>query len=589
MKRNKQDRSGIPEEPGVYYLYDPGSIIIYIGKAKNLRSRLSTYFGSYSDTYKTSLLKRTFTQFDYIVTGTELEALLLESVQIKKHQPRFNIMLKDDKTYPYLAYVKTIKFPYLFFTRVKKKRKNTVYYGPFVNSAGMKTFLDFLLTRYKLRWCRGKLPSKQCIYHSLDKCMAPCIAPELAGEYEDNFSKALKDLDRKPKALITEFTELMKEKASQEHFEEAAMYRDMAEFLTNARNKQYVVNVRDNFDVISYEFSGNLLVFGIFHYLGGAFNGVFTNTYDIFEEERLQEILLDFIELYYLDNYIPAKIILDQTIEVPGIKHLFDTVLNRKVELQAPGSKGKKRSYMELAQRNLKNALKTFQEKKKKINLNNLFPTSPNIDIVDAFDISHTMGVMTIGGVVRFKNFKPDKRMYRAYLLPSVLGKPDDYGSIRITLEKHLEHLRKHSFPMPHMILIDGGKGQLSSAVMTIKKFDMEIPVLSIAKGKQERIFKPDNRDPLILSRTNPLLKYIVEIRDEVHRWSISNHTKRRDGFQYSILLKVPGIGMTRAKKLLKEFKTLHGVMKGDKEALLKILPEKVYLELRRLFNSEII
>ncbi len=525
MKRSKKEIRGIPSEPGIYFLYDSRFNIIYIGKAKKLKVRLASYFHSHSDTYKTSLLKKTFHYYDFIVTANEYEALLLENVQIKKHKPKFNIMLKDDKSYPYLAYNKNLDYPYLYFTRVKKRRKNTIYFGPYTDSNGAKKFLNYLLAKYKLRWCKGKLDSKPCIYYSLSKCLAPCIKRNLKEAYNENFKKAIRELNYPKKELIKNLEKIMNDEASILKFENAAFYRDVLNFLTN-KEMNYIVNQKGNFDVIDYVFKENLLLIGIFHFLEGALLGIYTQSFDHFNNESDQQI--DFLERYYLDNHVPERIILSEKINGNKIRTIFKDLLHKKTKVKIATNKSKDIHYIKTAEKNLNCTLTNILKKKELINFNSLFPIYPNINIVDGFDISHLFGTHTIGGVVRFRDFIPEKEMYRHYILTSEIGNPDDYRSIYQTVLIHLKHLKKHDYPLPQMLLIDGGRGQIGMAKKAVDELGLDLPILSIAKGKNEKLYKIDKKK-IILSKDNPLLKYIIKIRDEAHRHSIEWHRKKRD------------------------------------------------------------
>ncbi len=557
-------------------LYDDKGKLIYVGKAKSLKNRLGTYFHSGSETYKTHILKDTFEYYDIIVTGSETEALMLENNLIKEHQPVFNFMLKDDKSFPYLAYNKNMPYPFFFLARAKNFEKNVVYLGPYTNPRGLRCYIDFLNRKYGLRLCRGRLPSRACIYNSVKKCRAPCVNEEERRHYKENFGEALKAISSGPRAMIAEIRESMSEAAEDYNYEEAAFYRDIISFLEGSREVQNVTNQKGNFDVISYSSSGTVLMIGIFHYIKGSLVGIFTDRYDHFSDDR--ETVYDFIQRYYLENEIRGSIILSDEEDRSVLEEYFKSVGGKA---RIVSGKGKYAPHMAFAAGNIGRALNDITGTRKHADLNSLFPGARKINIVDAFDISHISGSYTVGGVVRFKNQKPDKTMYRAYILPSSAGRPDDFASIKGSISKHFTHIEKHGFEMPDMLLIDGGKGQLSAALHALAELSIEdIAVASIAKGGTDRIFTDPAGSALPFSATNPILRFLVSVRDEVHRFSVSRHLKRRDKVELSILTEVPGIGEKRALKLLRHFKTIANIRKAAEEELTQFLPAATAEEL---------
>ncbi|MCD6578597.1 excinuclease ABC subunit UvrC [bacterium] len=578
MKRSKENKKNIPNSPGVYLLYNEHDEIIYIGKAKNLHNRLAGYFNKNSDTHKTKLLKKTFKFYDFYLTKSEIEALLLENTLIKKYKPKFNIMLKDDKTYPFLAFNKNHDFPYLYFTRVKKLKKNTIYFGPYTNSHGLKIFLEYLLERFKLRKCRGKLPAKSCIYYSIGTCSAPCIEKISQEDYVKDFNNAIGLINSKRSHLLKGVENSMKEASNDLNFEKAARFRDILNFLQNSRGEQNVVNKRGTFDVISFVHKDNLLLIGIAHYFKGTLQGIHTQEYFHFDLENIDEIY-NFLSRYYLQNFVPNNLFINEDISIVKLQKVIDEAAIN-IKIKRPGKKHNK--YIDLINRNLEFRLSEIIEIKEKINFKVFFPEYGDITIVDAFDISHISGTFTIGGVVRFKSNEPQRSMFRNYLLPNDLGNPNDFLSIYLSVKKHIEHLKKHNFRLPHMLLIDGGKGQLSSAKKALDDIKMNIPIMSIAKGKNEKIFLVNKKEPLIFSPTNPLLQYIVKIRNAVHDHSIKKHRKKREKIIMDFLKAVPGIGNKKAKLLLDNYKMLSNMQKTANDELLKIITETSLKELRK-------
>ncbi len=578
MKRNKEVRQNIPTSPGVYLLYDEHDEIIYIGKAKNLHNRLANYFTKRNDTHKTQLLKKTFRSYDFYLTKTEIEALFLENTLIKKFKPKFNIMLKDDKTYPFLAYNKSQDFPYLYFTRVKKLKKNTVYFGPYTNSHGLKMFLEYLIERFKLRKCHGKLPSKSCIYYSMGTCSAPCLGKINRDNYINDFNNAIRLISAKRSNLLKEIETSMKEAANGLNFEKAARFRDIYNFLQNSRGEQNVVNKKGTFDAVSFVHKDNLLLIGIAHYFKGMLQGIHTQDFFHFDQHNIDEIY-NFFPRYYSQNFIPKELYISEIFSLNLLQRVLDEAdINIKVK-----KAGKRRNkFIDLINRNLEFRLSETIKRAEKINFKLLFPEYGDITIIDAFDISHISGTFTIGGVVRFKDNEPQRSMFRNYLLPNDLGNPNDFLSIYLTVKKHIEHLKKHGFSLPHMLLIDGGKGQLSSAKKALDDLKVDIPLLSIAKGKNEKLFKTCKKEPIIFSPTNPLLQYIVKIRDAVHDHSIKKHRKKREKIIMNFLKEIPGIGDKKAKALFERFKTLTNMSKASDDELSKIITKTSLKQLRQ-------
>lgn len=504
----KPDISKIPNLPGCYIYKDNKENIIYIGKAKDLKKRISQYFNNQEKDSKTKVLVSQINSIDYILTKNEVEALLLENNLIKKHHPKYNIDLRDSKRY---AYIKLTKEDYPRLLIARKKEDDSEYFGPFISAEKRDQILRLLIRNFKIRTCK-KLPKKACLRYHINLCDAPCINNISKIDYLKQISRVKSILNGKISEITEEIKKEMKNASENKDFEKAIILRNQLESIEYLNEKQTVQRIKEyNEDIINFIVKENkvyLLLFNIN-------KGILENKEE-FEFDYESDFLEEFLTQYYSDNKIPKEIILPIDID-ENIKEFLNQKSSSKIIITVP-QKGEKKQLLDLV---LKNIEKIFFE-----NINKLIELKDrlNLDsipyILECFDISHLSGTSTVGSMVMFRNGKPDKNNYRRFKIKSV-DQIDDFASLKEIVFRRYYKLKLENLQLPDLIIIDGGKGQLSSAVSALDELKLKIPIISIAKENEE-IFIPNESDPIILSKKDPALQIIQEIRDEAHRFAIS-------------------------------------------------------------------
>ncbi len=498
----------IPMTPGCYLFKDREKKIIYIGKAAQLQKRVNSYFTHQSTDSKTNAMMKHVESVDYIATDTEVEAFILENTLIKKHQPKYNINLKDAKTYAYLQISDEV-FPRLLVAR--KKTETGKYFGPFVSAQERDYILQVLQKTYMLRTCK-KLPKKACLRYHMHLCEAPCIGGISQEEYTKKIRHITYILQGKTKELIDSLKKEMKHYSLQQDFECALHIRNQLQAIYHLQERQNVQRHRHyNEDIIHYiphKGTVYLMVFNVYR-------GTLTNKNE-YSFRETQDYFEEFLIQYYSENPIPDLLILPVKI-TPAVQEFLENQKKKKLQVCIP-KKGEKKQLLELV---LKNIELTFfgdtlkvDELKKTLNLQE----TPNI--IECFDVSHLQGTCMVGSMVQFRNGKPDKNNYRRFRIHTVQG-VDDTAAIAEIVKRRYQRLKKESLPYPHLIIIDGGRGQLNNALAELKKLGITIPILSIAKQCEE-IYLPTQPQPLHLDKKNKALQFIQEIRDEAHRFAIT-------------------------------------------------------------------
>lgn len=540
----KQTLKLLPSLPGCYIYYNKEGEVIYVGKAKILKRRVSSYFNRKHDSIKVNVLVSQIERLEYIITNTEVEALILESHLIKKYKPKYNILLKDDKKYPYFL-ITDEDFPRI--TIVRKKNLNPEkghYYGPYTDIRAMHATLDFLKKIFPLKQCKNpKFKDRPCLYYHIGRCLAPCQNKVTSEEYKNLVKQAELFLSGKQSELMKQLKEQMQKYSDSLQFEKAGKLRDSYNDLAKTLEKQKVVyeNTKLNEDVISIMADDGIFVIVILMIREGRLIDKKEFIYEV-EEENKTEFFATFFKEYYstLKLDYPDRIISNE-LEAVGEKALYEEWLEILAQKKVKISYGKSAQGKELqmlADKNAKVALNNAKISKmsaihddfneigsylaEKLQLKN-FPHR-----MECYDISHIQGTNTVASMVTFINGQPKKSEYRKFKIKMTEGKPDDFLSMKEVLTRRLSHLGEEKWAKPDLIIIDGGKGQLSSVMEIIEELGVTgIDVVSLAK-KHEEVFLPKQSKPVILPRKSSALFLFQRIRDEAHRFAITFHRQLR-------------------------------------------------------------
>ena len=570
----------LPEKPGVYLMHDAEGKVIYVGKAVVLKNRVRSYFRNLaSHTPKVRAMVAKIAEIETIITSSEVEALILECNLIKKYRPRYNISLKDDKSYPYLKVTMQEDFPRLHMTR-RLMRDGAKYYGPYADAGAMYETMKLLKTMFPLRTCRKMNPDRPCLNYHIKRCLAPCAGYVSKDEYGKMIKSVCMVLDGRTTELERDLKQRMQQAAEEYAFEEAARLRDQLQAVERLNESQKAVtNNGGDMDIIGFaqDMTGNCLQ--IFFVRKGKLIGR-DNFFLQDGGEAPQEVLTAFIKQYYNEaTFIPREIVLPQLPQAEE-QQLIELWLRekaeRKVELLTP-QRGVKRELLQLAN---DNALKLLQERLRKgsLSLKNdeqaaeelqqALGLAHSLERMDCFDISHTQGSETVASMVVFRNGSISKKDYRKYKIVSAEGKPDDFKSMQEVVYRRYKDYED----LPNLVVIDGGKGQLSSALEVIRGLGLaDLPVVGLAK-REEEIFIPHQSTSILLDRDSAALHLIQRIRDEAHRFAITFHRKLRGKRNLvSVLDHVEGIGPKRRQELWKAFKTLDAMKAASVEELASV------------------
>ncbi len=579
----------LPDTPGVYQYFDVDGTIIYIGKAKNLKKRVSSYFTKTHENGKTRVLVKKITSLKHIVVATETDALLLENNLIKKHQPRYNVMLKDDKSYPWIC-IKKERFPRVFSTR-RVIKDGSAYFGPYTSMRTVSTLLDLIKGLYQLRTCNYDLSQekidagkyKVCLEYHLGNCKGACEGFETEAEYHDNIKAIREILKGNFKDSLSQFKTQMKQCAENMHFEDAQKIKEKIEVLENYQAKSTIVNPKiSNVDVFSIMSDES---YGYVNFLQLSYGSIIrSHTLEIkkkLDETDKQLLELSIIEIRQRFNSNSAEIY------VP-----FKVNLGEGVKVTIP-QLGDKKHILELS---LRNAKYYRMERFKQIKLTdpdrhvNRIMAQMKADLrlsedpvhIECFDNSNIQGTHPVAACVVFKNGKPSKKDYRHFNIKTVEG-PDDFASMEEVVYRRYKRLLDEEQALPQLIIIDGGKGQLSSAVKSLKQLDLtgKIAIIGIAK-RLEELFYPNDPIPLYLDKKSETLKIIQQLRNEAHRFGIEHHRNKRSKSALNTELEtIPGIGEKTVVALLKHFKSAKRVANAKVDELETIVgvsrAEKIY------------
>lgn len=584
MSKNhlKEIISSLPESPGIYKYFDKDGTLIYIGKAKSLKKRVSSYFSkNHYENRKTAVMVSKIEDIQFTLVETEIDALLLENSLIKKFQPKFNINLKDDKTYPFIC-IKKERFPRIFPTRNPIK-DGSEYFGPYASVGMMHTILDLIKAIYPLRNCNFNLSEanirsykfKTCLEFDIGNCKGPCVALQEEPDYQNNIKLIRNILKGNLSEVVSHLKTSMQEAAMELKFEEAAFFKKKISILENYQSKSTIVTgIPYDIDVFSIVSDDK---FAFVNFLKVS-NGMIIQTQTFEIKKKIDESdaeLLNFAIAETRETYHSTS----REIIVPIEPDWQDD----KIEITIPKA-GDKKKLLDLSLKNAmyykKEKLSQYEKLNPEFKVDRILNQMKN-DLrltelpkhIECFDNSNLQGTNPVSACVVFKDAKPSKKDYRIFNVKTVVG-PNDFATMEEVIFRRYKRLKEENEPLPQLIIIDGGKGQLSSAIESLKKLDLygKIPVIGIAK-RLEELFYPEDEFPLYIDKKSETLRIIQQLRDEAHRFGITHHRKKRSRNTFlTVLEEIDGIGESTAQLLLKEFKSVEKIKKVSREELQKLI-----------------
>ena len=591
----------LPEKTGCYLMKDDWGKIIYVGKAVNLRSRVRSYFhATAQEDHKTRKLVREIADIEWIVVGSELEALILEMTLIKRHKPRYNVRLKDDKRYPYIKVHWQDPFPKVTVTRLMKD-DGARYFGPYTSVWAVHQTLDLLRKIFPYLTCNRDITGKDsraCLYYDIKLCTAPCIGAISKDEYRQIIDDLCKFLEGRTDPVVKRLSREMEKAAKELRYEKAAAIRDQLQAIDKVVERQKVVSSdQTDSDVIAMARADGETCVQVFFIRSGKLIGREYFVLEGTEEEADEEVLSVFVKQFYSQAaFVPQKVLLPNELEEAQIisQWLNNRRSGEKVEITVP-HKELNKDLVEMAAENAVetlNALRTRWEADKNRQTGALTELQEALDLpeppnrIECYDISTTQGVASVGSMVVFQQGTPDKKLYRRFNIKTVLGQ-DDFASMEEVLTRrfrrwkafHEESDKVGKKPdlafsiLPDLLLVDGGKGQLSRAVKVLEEFNLmdRVPVAGLAK-QEEELFVPGERESIYLERHSPGLYLVQRIRDEAHRFAITAHRKRRRNQGLASRLDViPGIGPARRRALLKKFGSIEGIKNAPAQEIAEL------------------
>ena len=571
--------SHLPTTPGVYLWRDQYNRIIYVGKAINLRNRVRSYVRNDANRAPkvTAMMKRAV-DVEIIQTKTEMEALILENTLIKEHEPKYNIRLRDDKTYPYVKISVQEDYPRVYMTR-RLERDGAKYFGPFTDVTSVHVVLKSIRQYYPLRTCKSMKVERPCLQYHMHYCEAPCFNKISIPDYRKYIDEIIELFEGKPIPLLKEIKEKMELAAEDLRFEDAARYRDQLSSIEKIQEKQRMVTQRGDLDVLGIAVDTSMACVQLLFIRGGRLLGR-ENYFVQHDGDSPETIMTDFIKQYYGDtNFIPKELLLPMdSSDRDLLSEWFTQLKGQNVEVSVP-QRGYKMDMIKMAHENAE----TFLEERRRQWQHQIDKTGGAVkklaevldlprlpERMECFDISHTQGAETVASMVVFEGGKPAKKEYRRFKLKTTQGKPDDFKSMAEIMERRYGN--ETDWPMPDLIIIDGGKGQLNAALPLIRGVGVtDVPVISLAK-RIEEVFVEGQSESIILSHHTPELQLLQQIRDEAHRFAITYHRKLRGKRNLeSILDHIEGIGPKRRKALWAHFNSLEAMKEASIDELSKV------------------
>ena len=599
MFQIEEDLKKLPGQPGVYIMHDAKDAIIYVGKAISLKNRVRQYFQSSRDkTAKIKQMVSKIARFEYIVTDSELEALVLECNLIKEHRPRYNTMLKDDKTYPYIKVTASEEYPRILFSRQMKKDKNK-YFGPFTSAGAVKDTIELIRKIYRIRACSRKLPQdmgkdRPCLYYHIHQCDAPCQGYISQADYQKSVKQAVGFLNGQYEPVMKYLEEKMRTASETMEFEKAIEYRDLLDSVRKVAQKQKITSQSmEDRDIIAMAKDERDAVVQVFFVRDGKLIGREHFHMNLTGSESKAEILNSFVKQFYAGTpFVPHEIWVQEELEDAEVIASFLTARRgQKVRFVVP-KMGEKERLVELAEKNAKMVLSQDKEKIKREELRTIGAMNQigswiglsGIKRVEAYDISNISGFESVGSMIVYENGRPKRNDYRKFRIRTVQG-PNDYASMREVLLRRFSHgleetkklqaeggdLAMGSFTrFPDLLMMDGGRGQVNIALEVLRELQLEIPVCGMVKDDNHRtrgLYYQNVEIPI--DRHSEGFQLITRIQDEAHRFAIEYHRSLRGKEQVrSVLDDIKGIGPARRKSLMRTFKTIEAVREASVEEL---------------------
>ena len=599
MFQIEEELKKLPGQPGVYIMHDAKDAIIYVGKAISLKNRVRQYFQSSRDkTAKIKQMVSKIARFEYIVTDSELEALVLECNLIKEHRPRYNTMLKDDKTYPYIKVTASEEYPRILFSRQMKKDKNK-YFGPFTSAGAVKDTIELIRKIYRIRACSRKLPQdmgkdRPCLYYHIHQCDAPCQGYISQADYQKSVKQAVGFLNGQYEPVMKYLEEKMRMASETMEFEKAIEYRDLLDSVRKVAQKQKITSQSmEDRDIIAMAKDERDAVVQVFFVRDGKLIGREHFHMNLTGSESKAEILNSFVKQFYAGTpFVPHEIWVQEELEDAEVIASFLTARRgQKVRFVVP-KMGEKERLVELAEKNAKMVLSQDKEKIKREELRTIGAMNQigswielsGIKRVEAYDISNISGFESVGSMIVYENGRPKRNDYRKFRIRTVQG-PNDYASMREVLLRRFSHgleetkkmqaeggdLAMGSFTrFPDLLMMDGGRGQVNIALEVLRELQLEIPVCGMVKDDNHRtrgLYYQNVEIPI--DRHSEGFQLITRIQDEAHRFAIEYHRSLRGKEQVrSVLDDIKGIGPARRKSLMRTFKTIEAVREASVEEL---------------------
>ncbi|HXY00604.1 MAG TPA: excinuclease ABC subunit UvrC, partial [Candidatus Limnocylindrales bacterium] len=592
----REKAAALPESPGVYLFKDATSKVIYVGKARSLRNRVRSYFlESRRVDAKTGSLAREIADLETIVVDNEREALALEHNLIKQYQPKFNVVLRDDKTYPYIKLTLGEKYPRVYFTR-KVKNDGALYFGPYFPAGLARRILHFVHKRFLVPSCFVDLTKshpRPCLQFYIKRCLGPCVAGLTT---DDHYAEAVRDvrmfLDGRRHDLMKSIEERMMAAAEKERFEEAAAFRDLLRTLEDIEERQRIAAAQgDDTDVVGYYAEPPLVAANVFHLRGGRIVDRREFYWEELEEFDPHEFVPSLLKQLYLEaQYLPRLV--HVPIDFEDRELLEETLADRvghKVEIFTP-QRGSKRAILDLVESNAKHSFeqrfRVLKPTSKAIGeaLQNALNLPEEPKRIESFDISHIQGTDTVASMVVWENGRMKKSNYRKFIVRGQAGpggrvrsENDDFASMHETVMRRYKRLQEEQKTLPGLILIDGGLGQLHAAAQALESLQIiNQPMASIAKKEEILYVLGQESEPVILQRHSPVLHLIQQIRDETHRFAVTFHRQRRGARQTrTALLDIPGIGPKTSERLLQRYGSIANLRRASVEELSRVVTRK--------------
>ena len=592
LERLKTRIRELPERPGVYLHKNAEGEVIYVGKARNLRSRVGSYLVSKGarDT-KTMTLVNEIDSIDFVTTNNELEAILLENNLIKANQPRYNILLRDDKSYPYLKVTMSEDFPRVVFTRRVDRKKGDLFYGPFFAGTARR-LLKLVGDQFQLRSCdleivdgKSALP-RPCLYYDMHQCLGPCVVGLTTRDrYIEMVDDVVLFLGGKTRELQDRLTRRMYASAEAEQYELATYYRDLIRTVERVQSEQQVASAEDeDMDVWGLHEDGGDVAVQLFVIRSGNI----VDRRELFWEKvgdyQAGYFLSEVLQRYYQDNlFIPQEVLIPLELdETSLLSDWLTQTARRKVSIRVP-QRGRGVDRVDLANRNARlsheSRFRKAQQDRLQIaaqRLGQILGSDRTIDRIESFDISNIQGTDSVAGMVVIDHGKFDKKHYRVFNIKTVEG-ADDFRSMAEAVDRRYRRVIEEGKPLPDMILIDGGRGQLNAALAALNKLGLDDILIAGLAKREEEIYVPDREEPIRLERRDPALQLLQMTRDETHRFSVSSHRRRRSKrMLHSALDDLRGIGDKRRRLLIERFGSVSGVRQASAQDLINVLGKKV-------------